>query len=480
MNSDNASAGTPTPSLEDRTEGPRRRSILAVTAAVAAAAVGGGFSDEPPRRVHGPLEKRRTNAVTVAVPGGSINVMSYGATGDGTTDDTGALQSALNDVPAGGGIVDLPRGTYVISAPLTPKADTTMRGAARDTTTIEASSFGFPGIDLYDVDGCTVETLTLSCVGARVDLPTPFRGDAKRGYVAGVYTNGSRHTFRGVTVSGFSMGITLSNYVTGGTLSGAPSGNSCYDITFHTVDHGLLVYGQQSLTIDGLVCQNHQDSSAGTNPTHAVYTTSATPFTSDIIARNMYDYNNATGCAFQFKNCSRGDITNLHADNTAGVLNLLNVQELAIRGITGLHQRPLGQSSAIAFQGVGEAGCRIAEVSIEMMVPRRAVQLYGSNNMIETMTLRVNRGGAGAMTLDDYDIVIGGSANSLRHSSIIGSPRPRGRAVGISRGSAHSVDHLRTKNVRTSVDIRGRSGEVTGDLALLSSEPGYSPVNYLD
>jgi hypothetical protein len=43
-----------------------------------------------------------------------INVKSYGATGDGTTDDTAAIQAALDAVPAVGGTVHLPAGTYSV------------------------------------------------------------------------------------------------------------------------------------------------------------------------------------------------------------------------------------------------------------------------------------------------------------------------------------------------------------------------------
>ena len=62
-----------------------------------------------------------------------INVKDYGATGDGTTDDTTAIQAALdaakNNSPRGG-IVFCPMGTYVITAALVINSDTTLRGEA--------------------------------------------------------------------------------------------------------------------------------------------------------------------------------------------------------------------------------------------------------------------------------------------------------------------------------------------------------------
>lgn len=49
------------------------------------------------------------------IQGASANVLDYGAKGDGTTDDTVAIQAAVNAVGvAGGGTVYFPTGTYVI------------------------------------------------------------------------------------------------------------------------------------------------------------------------------------------------------------------------------------------------------------------------------------------------------------------------------------------------------------------------------
>ena len=61
----------------------------------------------------------------------TYNVKDYGAVGDNTTDDTTAIQAALDAVAAGGGIVYFPPGLYLISASLTVKARTRLVGANR-------------------------------------------------------------------------------------------------------------------------------------------------------------------------------------------------------------------------------------------------------------------------------------------------------------------------------------------------------------
>ncbi len=79
---------------------------------------------------------------------GLINVRSYGARGNGVTDDGPAIRQALQDARmAGGGIVYVPPGTYLVSTvprgrrrgvALVVGSKTMLLGAGRDATTIRA------------------------------------------------------------------------------------------------------------------------------------------------------------------------------------------------------------------------------------------------------------------------------------------------------------------------------------------------------
>ncbi|HEY8998953.1 MAG TPA: glycosyl hydrolase family 28-related protein [Candidatus Saccharimonadales bacterium] len=79
---------------------------------------------------------------TVAAPledkGGQVyNVKAYGATGNGTTDDTAAIKAALaaassnNSVYVGGGTVFVPAGTYKVSSPIIIPPGVTLQGSTR-------------------------------------------------------------------------------------------------------------------------------------------------------------------------------------------------------------------------------------------------------------------------------------------------------------------------------------------------------------
>ncbi len=57
----------------------------------------------------------------------------YGATGDGTTDDTAAIQAALDDArDAGGGVVFFPGGEYMLGASLTYERHVSLMGVGSD------------------------------------------------------------------------------------------------------------------------------------------------------------------------------------------------------------------------------------------------------------------------------------------------------------------------------------------------------------
>ena len=50
--------------------------------------------------------------------GDYVSVKDFGAVGDGTTDDTVAIQNAINAMPANGGTLHIPAGTYLVTSPL--------------------------------------------------------------------------------------------------------------------------------------------------------------------------------------------------------------------------------------------------------------------------------------------------------------------------------------------------------------------------
>lgn len=96
-------------------------------------------------------DSRRSTAQAVADLGdlGWFNVMSYGATGDGTTDDTVAIQAAIDAAAAAnnGGVVYFPEGTYIVGGALQDASysNCQLRLPARSLTAVEQVSIEFRG-----------------------------------------------------------------------------------------------------------------------------------------------------------------------------------------------------------------------------------------------------------------------------------------------------------------------------------------------
>lgn len=97
---------------------------------------------------------------TVLAPD-TISVAAYGATGDGVTDDTTAIQAA---VTAGAGkTVVLPPGTYLMSGTVTVGSHTTLRGLGA-TVLIDGAG---PAFDAEGTEGAEVALTVNATAGAR-------------------------------------------------------------------------------------------------------------------------------------------------------------------------------------------------------------------------------------------------------------------------------------------------------------------------
>ena len=90
----------------------------------------------------------------------SVSVKDFGAVGDGVTDDTAAIQAAID---TGAKVVHIPEGTYKIDGGINPLSDQTIYGS-RCTLMVYSSSYvdnlSF-GINVSNRDNVTIEGITL-------------------------------------------------------------------------------------------------------------------------------------------------------------------------------------------------------------------------------------------------------------------------------------------------------------------------------
>ena len=94
-------------------------------------------------------------------------VSDFGATGNGSTDDTIAIQAAINAAnTAGGGTVFLRAGTYRITSQLTLYSYVRLIGEAMQTTTIHQVTTTATAVFGHQLEGAGIEELTINGPGS--------------------------------------------------------------------------------------------------------------------------------------------------------------------------------------------------------------------------------------------------------------------------------------------------------------------------
>jgi len=215
---------------------------------------------------------------------GSINMKGYGAVGNGITNDAAAIQAGFNAVPAGGGMVYFPPGTYRIGAQVNLPTDRPFRvtgdgmfsSIIKAADGLELSPFRYNGtrnsdssigaamdwISFTDIgfDGNKANNAAGSCLELRgadyfvVDRCAFVQGNDHGLYV---YQGNDAHVFN----SFFHGNCTLSNQTHGQlTLDGAITGSppvDTHDISVmgcsfeNSGGHGVYCKGANESTIQG-------------------------------------------------------------------------------------------------------------------------------------------------------------------------------------------------------------------------------------
>lgn len=111
------------------------------------------------------------------------SVLNYGAVGDGATDDTAAIQQAINANP--GGVLDFPAGIYLFSA-LSVPTGIAFRGEHRITTILRTSTATGDAINCASTVACEFSDMTIAAsvtrtAGAFIKIapPTLYNGGTK-------------------------------------------------------------------------------------------------------------------------------------------------------------------------------------------------------------------------------------------------------------------------------------------------------------
>lgn len=159
-----------------------------------------------------------TKASFSMIDGALFNVLDYGAVGDGVTDDTAAIQAAINAAQAqGGGIVKLPYGQFLVSELVLSGSQVVLEGSVNaytysnpQATSVLVCNTGVWAVRIIvDSSCCGLRNLGLLSNGI-ISTTSPFI-PTQYGVEYGVLIENGQTYMENVTVYGFQYGCTIAN-----------------------------------------------------------------------------------------------------------------------------------------------------------------------------------------------------------------------------------------------------------------------------
>jgi len=178
-----------------------------------------------------------------------VSVKDFGATGDGATDDTSAIQAAIDDIGTIGGIVYFPPGTYLVTALTVSDSAVTLTGAGIGATNIVSATTTGDIITVAAVTGFSINNMdvgtingTESTAGAHIVLNKTVKPRLYnlniRDFWNGIEVNGGWfQEYESIVFNASSWKTTASNAMMLFTVHSSLSGNWwCSNIKLHRID----------------------------------------------------------------------------------------------------------------------------------------------------------------------------------------------------------------------------------------------------
>lgn len=190
-----------------------------------------------------------TKATFSMIEGQVLNVLDFGAVGDGVTNCTAAIQAAIDSLPNNaqdgcGGAIFFPNGIYKVTSQLSVINKSNLRivgegfsGSWNSTdygVTLQGTG-SFTGIQFTNSVGCTVESIQMKGFGSALDF------NACLGFR--VLNCNFRENEIGATFFGNGVGIVQGNFVRGNTVAGLRFLKSSGDTVVTQNDIGANPYG---------------------------------------------------------------------------------------------------------------------------------------------------------------------------------------------------------------------------------------------
>lgn len=229
-----------------------------------------------------------------------LNIKSYGVKGDGVTDDTAAIQEALDN----GGAIYFPAGTYLVNSTLVIKDGTYIQGDGFDKTVIKAANgANLVGVAWRGTVGATTSHSTLYPI---VRTESNSKGISISGigvYDDGAYTSGNGKTRVGI-LPYYTYGMSIID-CGASHINWLDPASGTMDYYAECAGFGLYVFNASNIRICGGHYEYGGYESCGVENSHDVY------FNECFIGSGWR-------CAFQVHK----DAYNVHLDHCTVVQNI--------------------------------------------------------------------------------------------------------------------------------------------------------------
>jgi len=175
-----------------------------------------------------------------------VSVKDFGAVGDGVADDTAEIQAALDAVPAVGGCVYFPAGTYVVSSPLIVDSNTVLLGDGMYVSKLSATTAFTSSQSMVYANA--ESNITIEQLG--------FIGNTNGTLGAGTgihLKNGTRNQVRDCYVENTTQAGIRYEEQNNGIIDGCTL-NAC-GRTGYTDNHGIMLYSASGSAIQTYSCK---------------------------------------------------------------------------------------------------------------------------------------------------------------------------------------------------------------------------------
>lgn len=370
----------------------------------------------------------------------SVKDPVYGATGDGVTDDTAAIQAALNACSAaGGGITYAPQGTYNYTH-LTVPANVTLEGAGRGVTTLYRTALGpeVGGERLFGVrlTGNFAGLRNLSCRGLWNPLnPTVQTFD----FNIQVMGDNVTHTFVENVETynahlGYNVGGVIGNAASYGGQNYNTVGN-CYAHDTYDLGFGFVAKDRTTGTSHGCSIINSRATDSYSQAGMEIRFQTGT----QVLGFYAEDCTNVNGGAgIRLEETNNVLIQGFHATNCGFGLEVVNDSHSCT--ITGFYARDcqygtlIGNSADITINGFGIDDSDLDGISV---APNGAAGTWTRNN--ERITLQNGYVDTTGVTGTGYGIEVFGTFTAGNGALVTNGSDLRVLAVTVKNTPKHGI-----------------------------------------